>query len=130
MDRAIPQNCLVGDDNAGNVPYYPDSHSYRPEGKQEVRLRMKLDSVLLAYNLSKVDWIKVDTGGSEPEVLLGALRTIELYRPKILLGHHIGFRPGVDGMAKGILAPYDSVFLKSFLNSMIIVIYLGAFLAI
>lgn len=44
-----------------------------------------LDQVVQSLDLMRVDFIKLDVDGHEPEVLLGALKAIDRFRPGILL---------------------------------------------
>jgi hypothetical protein len=45
----------------------------------------KLDTVVNEMNLKKIDYIKIDTEGSERNILLGAEETLKEYKPSILM---------------------------------------------
>lgn len=47
-------------------------------------------------NLERLDWIKMDVEGAEVEVLKGAKRTIERFKPRILIELHL-FKDGTLG---------------------------------
>jgi FkbM family methyltransferase len=46
---------------------------------------IKLDDLIKNINLSKVDWIKIDVDGSEYEVILGSMKTLKLFKPKLII---------------------------------------------
>jgi FkbM family methyltransferase len=51
---------------------------------EEVEMR-RLDDILDAAGVGKVDFVKVDVEGSEPQVLVGAERTLAVHRPVLQL---------------------------------------------
>lgn len=112
LDRCVPHNALVGDTCGLREDYYQDSHSYRPEGQKDSRYVWTLDRIAEIYHLDKIDWLKIDTEGAEPEVLQGATWLLMKCKPKILLEHHVGFRPGVDKMVFDILTPFGYEVVK------------------
>ncbi|MCI0764731.1 FkbM family methyltransferase [Bacillus sp. TL12] len=46
---------------------------------------VKLDDWIKAENVTKIDFIKIDTEGSELKALFGALNTIQLWKPDIII---------------------------------------------
>lgn len=74
----------------GEMPFaYNPSNSgggsllLKSEGEQHVKLVKieRLEEVVQALSLSKIDFIKIDVEGFEPEVLQGAAKVIEKFRP-------------------------------------------------
>jgi len=51
---------------------------------QEVEC-LKIDSFIKINNIEKIDFIKIDVEGSEFDVLKGAIKTLEKFRPKIII---------------------------------------------
>jgi FkbM family methyltransferase len=51
---------------------------------EEVEMR-QLDDILLAEQVDRVDFVKIDVEGSEPRVLAGARATLERHRPLLQL---------------------------------------------
>jgi FkbM family methyltransferase len=47
-----------------------------------------IDDFVIDKNLPKVDFIKIDAEGVEYDVLVGARKTLEKYKPKMTLGLH------------------------------------------
>jgi hypothetical protein len=91
-------------DVGGIVDYYPQSHSNRVEGSPEFRVQTTVDLMVLD-RVSKLDWIKIDVEGMEVLVLTGALKTIEKYRPKLLIENHVMFRENVLEDIEKLLVP-------------------------
>lgn len=58
-----------------------------------------LDDFCKNTNLSRLDFIKIDTDGHEYEVLQGARKVIAQYHPQIIfeIGHYILKEKGIDG---------------------------------
>jgi len=44
-----------------------------------------IDTIVSQYNIKKVDIIKLDVEGSEEKALLGGIKTIVKYRPKLII---------------------------------------------
>lgn len=59
-------------------------HGGKLQGTQGARAAT-LDQMVQANGLERVDFIKLDVDGHEPEVLSGALATVSRFRPRILL---------------------------------------------
>lgn len=59
-----------------------------------------VDNLCAAGNIPKPDFVKIDVQGVEFDVLLGMKKTIQEYRPKILVEVH--FIPYVDWRAKNV----------------------------
>ncbi len=55
--------------------------------KEEVK-SIAVDDFVLSNNINKVDFIRCDTEGSEMLILKGAAKTIEKYKPNLLLEIH------------------------------------------
>jgi FkbM family methyltransferase len=63
-----------------------------------------IDGLLAAREIETLDLLKLDTEGTEPEVLSGALGAIERFRPAIIC--EILRRTGVAGPVEEILTPF------------------------
>ena len=65
----------------------PGSHiSLTPfENQTGTTTTLSIDDFIERYNISKVDFIKMDIEGAEPAALRGALKTIKKYRPKLAI---------------------------------------------
>ncbi|MEQ8560268.1 MAG: FkbM family methyltransferase [Cytophagales bacterium] len=72
---------FVGDSSA-TIHYTNDDIDSRP--REIIKLK-SLDQYLADSSLSKVDFIKVDIDGHEPEFLVGAMNSIQEYHPKMYL---------------------------------------------
>lgn len=65
---------------------YSDCHRVAESGPSAATKDGKpLDELLIGADLSRVDFLKIDVEGAEPEVLKGALETITRFRPKLAL---------------------------------------------
>lgn len=64
-----------------------DSHSlYKGYRKRSIEvLGMPIDTIIDKLKLTKVDLIKIDVEGAEVHVLRGLLKTVNEYRPKIII---------------------------------------------
>jgi len=55
------------------------------DGYQGICKSLSIDDLVEKENISKVDFIKMDIEGAEPEALIGALKTIKRFRPKLAI---------------------------------------------
>lgn len=53
-----------------------------------------VDAVVESMTLKSVDFVKLDVDGHEPDVLLGAMKTLERFRPTILMEWGPGYSDG------------------------------------
>lgn len=104
LERCLLLNALAGETEGDGI-YYPTSHSARPEGVSERRLQFTLDGLIGRMQLARVDRIKIDVEGAELSVLKGADRTLEKFRPSLLIENHAGFLPGIDQDVREFLLP-------------------------
>ena len=65
----------------------------------------RLDS--FAVELPRVDWVKLDVEGAELHVLLGAKRTIERHRPRLIIECHTFMLADVVDRAKDMIGGYE-----------------------
>lgn len=47
-----------------------------------------LDAICEKYNISKLDWVKIDVEGAEEHVIIGGLKTITKYKPNLIIECH------------------------------------------
>lgn len=95
QDSCLHFKCMLGKKDVCE-PYYPLSHSNRPEGEiVENRENSTVDKVMQVSKVSKLDWMKVDVEGMELDVLEGAVDTLKKYKPKLLIETHDSFKPGI-----------------------------------
>jgi FkbM family methyltransferase len=62
-----------------------DSHEVRPCGDGEAVRATTLDAVLAPHGLGRVDLVKVDLEGAEPEAIEGAAETLRRHRPRLAI---------------------------------------------
>lgn len=78
-------------DKSGDIIYYmengPGSYvKFEPfEGQTGSCKTLTIDDFVNNYNISKVDFIKMDIEGAEPFALLGAIETIKRFKPKLAI---------------------------------------------
>lgn len=63
---------------------------------------MTLDSIN-----KRVDWIKIDVEGAEEKVIMGALHTIQLSHPKLIIECHNFIDPNISENIKKLLPQYQ-----------------------
>ncbi len=85
--------------------YYPDSHSFKPEGESEQRFMVPIDEWVFGKKLNRVNWIKIDAEGSELQVLNGAKKTLARFKPILIIECHTGIIPDVVDRVANILDP-------------------------
>ncbi|MCL6481173.1 MAG: FkbM family methyltransferase [Firmicutes bacterium] len=77
--------------HAGLVGWYesqvPLWHKVAPDATTKIEA-VTVDELVEQFALPRVDWIKVDVEGGEVEVLRGAWRTLEQFRPVLLIEVH------------------------------------------
>jgi FkbM family methyltransferase len=56
--------------------------------KEDTVKVMPLDSVAELADIERLDWIKIDVEGAEAQLLKGAAKTIEKFKPKLLIETH------------------------------------------
>ena len=70
-------------DTQASINYENRKMYYKDFVKQEIRTET-IDNYICANNISKIDYLKVDTEGNDDKVLKGALKSICDFRPIIL----------------------------------------------
>lgn len=93
LTRTIHFTCALGDE-AGEIVMYGGTHDPASQ-KRNVVPCFTLDS----FELTEIDYIKVDVEGFEKKVLKGAARTIETWRPVIVIEQNDAHLPGEDRYA-------------------------------
>ncbi len=69
--------------------YYDDN--YKEYGKTEEVEIIKIDSFIAKNNITKFDFLKIDTEGYEKEILLGAKKSIKKFKPIIAVSAYHQF---------------------------------------
>ena len=79
-----------------------------------------LDSLVEKYNLSTVDWLKLDAEGNEIEVLLGSSRILSDFKPSILYENIAGSQGNNIPVAQYLLSiGYELFHYQPFLKQLI-----------
>ena len=71
--------------DVNSSPYGVDQGNREELFQKEIIIAQKLDEVLTSKDILRVDFLKVDVEGHEYEVLRGATKTIEKWKPLLLL---------------------------------------------
>lgn len=78
----------------GDTPkkLYSESYGYVPQQKLDTndfeKLQVKVNTIDNLFLNTKIDLIKMDTEGSEYDIIMGGIETIKKYKPKILLEYN------------------------------------------
>lgn len=84
--------CLAANLALWSHPTVVDMKSYAPHWPAQTITSMyraeTLDNIVKQYNVSKVDWIKIDVEGSEEQVIFGAHKTISKFHPNMIIECH------------------------------------------
>jgi FkbM family methyltransferase len=97
----------------GRMPAFYVSHAEAAaHGRGTIVPTSTLDDDLGQLNLARLDWLKVDVGGGEIDVLKGAEGVIKKYQPKILvqnpLHHDREIQKKVEEYLLGLLPHYEA----------------------
>lgn len=101
LNPKFSSRCLVVRDGLYSKTGYfnPDASTFsetKTGAGQELAVRT-LDSFLDEHpGIDAIDWIKMDVEGAELEVLRGAVKTLKLDRPKILVENHNFFHKTME----------------------------------
>jgi FkbM family methyltransferase len=80
LSKVTHFNCALGDER-GTINMYGGTHQ-QVDGKKAKKVAVhRLDD----FELEDVDYIKIDVEGFERKVLMGAAKTVEKYRPLIVI---------------------------------------------
>lgn len=63
------------------------NYYYKDFEKRKVQM-MKIDTIIQENNLKKVDLIKIDVDGFEPNILMGAKNTLSKFKPKLIIEYN------------------------------------------
>ena len=69
-----------------------------------------IDEVVYERNIQHLDWMKIDVEGVEDHVIQGGLRSIERFRPNIIVECHDFLDPTLSSKVKDLLIPFNYVF--------------------
>jgi FkbM family methyltransferase len=87
-----------------------NKRTYANEHGIEVEV-ISVDDFVSAQKLSKIDMIKIDAEGAEFAVLKGAAKTIDLYKPKIILALH---PEGIVNFGDSLAEIWDFIISKNY----------------
>lgn len=91
-----------------------------PEGSYQEVECFTLDSLLEKYDLSTVDWLKLDAEGNEIEVLKGSSHILSEFKPHILYENIAGSHGSNIPVAKFLLSiGYELFYYQPFLKQLI-----------
>lgn len=71
-----------------------------------------LDKVVEACQLGRLDWIKIDVEGIEEAVVKGGRRSIDKFRPRLLIECHDFMDPEISKRVKALLPDYRFIELE------------------
>lgn len=89
------------------APHWPSqtiSKDYEMNTLDDVAL------VKLHKNYSKIDWIKIDVEGAEEHVVKGGLKTIEKFRPRMIIECHVFLDAELKNKIRTMLEPLNYTF--------------------
>ncbi len=69
-------------DTQASIDYENRKKYYNEFKTQEIR-KVTIDNYILANDIPKIDYLKVDTEGNDEKVILGALKSINIFKPVI-----------------------------------------------
>jgi FkbM family methyltransferase len=84
-------------DYAPHWPQYTISSNYSAK---------TIDQVAQEYQISRLDWMKVDVEGAEEHVILGGLQTIKKFHPKLIIECHTFLDAALKDKIKTLLSPF------------------------
>lgn len=118
-DVISSKNILVkGKDRGDNVfedsPFFVDSKN--DAGKLEQTKMITIDSFVAENNISKIDFIKIDTEGYEAKILVGAKEAIKKFKPIIAMSayHNPGDKENLPRILKEICSDYTCELFKEY----------------
>lgn len=85
-----------------------DMKEYAPHWPQhtitEKYQATSLDAICEKYNVSRLDWIKIDVEGAEENVVIGGLKSIIKYKPNLIIECHTFLDPELVNKIKTLLS--------------------------
>lgn len=98
---------VMGYDNMRNSAHSLDRTPLDP------RMGDSVDAIMAEYQISRLDWLKVDVEGGEVAVLVGASGVLDMYSPRVLVENHVGINPNVLDHVAAIMLPLGYTQLKT-----------------
>jgi FkbM family methyltransferase len=71
-----------------------------------------VDEIGIIKELSRVDWMKLDTEGCEVEILTGAIETIKKHRPKIMTENHYHIAADIEARTDALILGLGLGYIK------------------
>lgn len=78
-------------------------HTSEPAKHNDIIKVSTMDSWMSTVDLQRIDWMKLDVEGAEPEVLKGARNLISKFKPKIQIENHIFKRASLYDEVRDLL---------------------------
>lgn len=103
-DNKVFAYCLALDDKDGVIDMKEYAPHWAPQTITSTFTATTLDNA--ASKLTKLDWIKIDVEGMEENVIKGGMKTINTYKPKLLIECHDFMKAGISTRVKELLPNY------------------------
>lgn len=88
-DVCFPERIALWNNSDGLIDMREYAPHWPPQtitGKYKIKT---LDQISDYHQLQKLDWLKIDVEGAEENVILGGLKTIEKFKPNVIIECHV-----------------------------------------
>lgn len=100
--------CFVSDSGLWSSKKLVNMKDYAPHWPQATitgdYMMNTIDDIVEEQNIQKLDWIKIDVEGAEEHVIMGALKSIRRFHPKLIIECHVFLDAELKDKIKTILS--------------------------